>query len=147
MSDVKANRRNALQMIASVGLLGGAAGIGLYRHREALSDLLPEFNYVDAPAAVLFVTDDTVALSRSQGGSLNSFSVRDWCMANNVEYRKYRKDSDMFQVREWVRDMHEFGVKFGAPCMVTVDRDGRGRAYRIPEGSAKTIELLKKVMA
>lgn len=141
------SRRNALQAILSTGLLAGAAGIGVTRHKDALIDLLPDLDKIGGPAAVMFVTSDTGALSRSQGGALNSFSVRDWCIDNNVQYRKYNKNADMFQVADWVREMHRVGVLYGAPCMVVIDRNGRGRAYHVPEGSAKTIKLLKKVMA
>ena len=147
MNNIKTNRRNALQAILSTGLLAGTAGIVASRHGEALIGLLPQPSIANAPAAVMFVTSDTAALSRPQGGAINSFSVRDWCIDNNVEYRKYNKDADMFQVSGWVRDMHRVGVEFGAPCLVVVDRKGRGRAFNIPSGSHETIELLKKVMA
>ena len=141
------SRRDAQQAMLSTGLLAGAAGIGVARNKDALIALLPDLDRLDGPAAVMFVTDDSVQLSRPQGGAINSWTVRDWCVDNNVQYRKYREDSDMFQVSYWAREMHKVGLLYGAPCMVTIDRNGRGRAYSVPSGSAKTIELLKKVMA
>lgn len=141
----KTSRRNALQNILSIGFGLGAVGVIGYGNREALTGLLPSFNTVGGPSAIMFIHNDREGLSRSQGGSLNSASVRDWAIANNIQYRRYHQDADTFQLEGWARKMHSVGVEFGSPCMVTVDRGGRGRAWKIPSGSQETIKLLMEV--
>lgn len=141
----KASRRNAVKTALSLGFLAGTAGMVGYGNREALSRLVTPPNKINGKPCVMFVTGDTSGLSRSQGGALNSASVRDWAIANNIEYRRYSKDADMFQTSGWVRKMHSVGVLFGAPCMVTVDHSGRGRAWKIPSGSVESIKLLSEV--
>jgi len=127
-------------------LLVGSAGIvakettNLFDHTGVNEDEKP-------PASVMFVTKDDAPLSRKQGAAMNSFFVRGWCEKNGVEYRKYKVDSDMFQVRQWDKDMHRVGVRFGAPCLVVIDRDGAGSVYNVPNGSAETLELLRRVFA
>lgn len=141
----KPTRRAALQTILSVGLGVSAVGIAAYGQRESLSGLLPSLDNVGGPAAIMFVHSGGNTLTRAQGGSLNSATVRDYAIANNIQYRRYHRDADTFQLESWVRKMHSVGVEFGAPCLVTVDHNGRGRAWQIPEGSAETIKLLEGI--
>ena len=144
--NTKVSRRSTLQAILSGALLVGTAGMvakettNLFDHTGSNEDEKP-------PAAVMFVTKEDAPLSRKQGAAMNSFFVRGWCEQNNVEYRKYKDDSDMFQVRQWVKDMHRVGVRFGAPCIVVVDRDGAGSVYNVPNGSEETLELLRRIFA
>ena len=141
----KTSRRDSLRTILSLGFLAGTAGVVGYGNREGLRRLVTPANRIHGKPCVMFVTGGTGRLSRSQGGSLNSASVRDWAIANNIEYRRYRKDADTFQIESWARKMHDVGVAFGAPCMVTIDHSGRGRAWEIPSGSVETIKLLQEV--
>jgi hypothetical protein len=144
--NAKVSRRSTLQAILSGALLVGSAGMivsettNLLDHTGTNEDEKP-------PAAVMFVTKDDAPLSRKQGAAMNSFFVRGWCEQNDVEYRKYHNDSDMFQVRQWVKDMHRVGVRFGAPCLVVIDRDGAGSVYNVPSGSKETLELLRRIFA
>lgn len=141
----KPTRRAALQSILSVGFGLGAVGVVGYGQREALSGLLPSFDNVGGPSAIMFVHSGTKGLTRPQGGSLNSATVRDWAVRNNIQYRSYHKNADTFQLEGWARKMHTVGVEFGAPCLVTVDHNGRGRAWKVPAGSAATIQLLEVI--
>ena len=138
------NRRSTLQAILSSALLAGTGGM-IVRETGMLQDI----GRIDEkpPAAVMFVTKDDAPLSRKQGAAMNSFFVRGWCEKNGVEYRRYNESADMFQVRQWVRDMHRTGVEFGCPCLVVVDRDGSGSVYSVPNGSAPTLELLRRIFA
>jgi len=144
--NAKFSRRSTLQAILSGALLVGSAGI-VAKETTNLFDRTGSDKDTAAPAAVMFVTKDDAPLSRKQGATMNSFFVRGWCEQNSVEYRKYKVDSDMFQVRQWVKDMHRVGVRFGAPCLVVVDRDGAGSVYNIPNGSEETLELLRRIFA
>ena len=151
MSDAKVNatkvsRRSTLQAILSGALFVGSAGI-ITKETTNLFDRTINDKDTAAPAAVMFVTKDDAPLSRKQGAAMNSFFVRGWCEQNDVEYRKYKDNSDMFQVRQWVKDMHRVGVRFGAPCIVVVDRDGAGSVYNVPNGSEETLELLRRIFA
>ena len=146
MNDTKVNRRASLQAILSGALLVGTAGI-ITKETTNLFDRTVTDKDTAAPAAVMFVTKDDAPLSRKQGAAMNSFFVRGWCDQNDVEYRKYKDDSDMFQVRQWVKDMHRIGVRFGAPCLVVVDRDGAGSVYNVPNGKEETLELLRRIFA
>ncbi len=139
------NRRSTLQAILSGALFAGSAGMIVRENKELFQDIGDDKE--KPPAAVMFVTDDNSPLSRKQGAAMNSFFVRGWCEKNGVEYRRYNKDSDMFQVRQWVRDMHRTGVEFGCPCLVVIDREGAGYAFSVPNGSAPTLELLRRVFA
>ena len=141
----KTSRRSAVKTVLSLGFLAGTAGMVGYGNREALERLVTPLDKIGGKPCVMFVTGGTGLLSRSQGGALNSAFVRDWAIANNVEYRRYSKVADMFQTDGWVREMHAVGVSFGAPCMVTIDHAGRGRAWQIPSGSVETIKLLSEV--
>ena len=141
----KMSRRDSLRAAIRLGFLAGTGGLVLYSTRDALRRIVkPSGKIIDKPC-VMFVTGSTSHQSRSQGGALNSASVRDWAIANNIEYRRYREDADTFQLETWARAMHQIGLDFGAPCMVTVDRNGRGRAWKIPSGSIETIKLLSEV--
>ena len=151
MSDENANstkvsRRSTLQAILSGALLVSSAGI-ITKETTNIFDKTVNDKDTAAPAAVMFVTKEDAPLSRKQGAAMNSFFVRGWCEQNNVEYRKYKDDSDMFQVRQWVKDMHRVGVRFGAPCIVVVDRDGAGSVHNVPNGSEETLELLRRIFA
>jgi len=141
----KLSRRASLQAILSGALLVGSAGMIASENKHLFQDV----NSKDErpPAAVMFVTKKDAPLSRKQGAAMNSFFVRGWCEQNDVEYRKYKVDSDMFQVRQWVKDMHKTGVRFGAPCLVVIDRDGAGSVYNVPNGSTETLELLRRIFA
>ncbi len=141
----KPTRRAALQSVLSIGLGLGAVGIAGYTQREALSGLLPSLDNVGGPSAIMFVHTGGNTITRAQGGSLNSATVRDWVISRNIQYRCYHRAADTFQLEGWARKMHAVGVEFGAPCLVTVDRSGRGRAWKIPAGSADTIKLLSEV--
>ena len=141
----KPTRRSVLKSVLSASLLAGTAGMICYGNRDALKDILTPDGKINGRPCVMFVTGDSGRLSRSQGGALNSASVRDWAIANNIEYRRYSREADTFQLESWARKMHSIGVAFGSPCMVTVDRQGRGRAWNIPSGSTETIKLLSEV--
>ena len=140
----KLSRRSTLQAILSGALFVGSAGI-IVKENNLLQDVGNKDE--KPPAAVMFVTKEDAPLSRKQGAAMNSFFVRGWCEQNDVEYRKYKDDSDMFQVRQWVKDMHRVGVRFGAPCLVVIDRDGSGSVYNVPSGSKETLELLRRIFA
>ena len=144
--NAKLNRRSTLQAILSGALLVGSAGM-IVNETTNLLDHTGEKPDEKPPAAVMFVTKEDAPLSRKQGAAMNSFFVRGWCEQNDVEYRKYKDDSDMFQVRQWVKDMHRTGVRFGAPCIVVIDREGAGSVYNVPNGSGETLELLRRVFA
>jgi len=143
----RVSRRDSLRAAIRLGFLAGTGGLVLYHNRDALSRIVKPSGKIGDKPCVMFVTGDTSLLSRSQGGALNSASVRDWSIANNIEYRRYREDADTFQLETWARAMHQIGVDFGAPCMVTVDREGCGRAWKIPSGSIETIKLLSEVFS
>jgi hypothetical protein len=141
----KVSRRESLRAAIRLGFLAGTGGLVMYHNRDALSRIVKPSGKISDKPCVMFVTGNTSLLSRSQGGALNSASVRDWAIANNIEYRRYREDADTFQLETWARAMHQIGLDFGAPCMVTVDQEGRGRAWKIPSGSIETIKLLSEV--
>jgi hypothetical protein len=140
------SRRSTLQAILSGALFVGSAGM-IVGETTNLLDRTGTNEDEKPPAAVMFVTKDDAPLSRKQGAAMNSFFVRGWCEQNDVEYRKYHDDSDMFQVRQWVKDMHRVGVRFGAPCLVVIDRDGAGSVYNVPSGKDATLELLRRIFA
>ena len=144
--NARVSRRATLQAILSGALLVGTAGM-VAKETTNIFDKTVNDKDTAAPAAVMFVTKEDAPLSRKQGSAMNSFFVRGWCEQNNVEYRKYKDDSDMFQVRQWVKDMHRVGVSFGAPCIVVIDREGAGAAYNVPNGSEETLELLRRIFA
>ena len=144
------SRRLGLQGILSLGFLAAAGGIAATRYKEDLLDMLPELpsftpdSKSDTPAAVMFVLDNSVKISREQGQANNSQLVRETCDKLGVEYRRYSHDADLFQEESWARVMQSIGREFGAPCLVIVDRKGRGKAMVIPTGVEAVVRLLEK---
>ena len=137
----KPTRRAVLQSVLSVGLGLGAVGVAGYTQRESLSGLLPSLDNTGGPSAIMFVHSGGNTLTRAQGGSLNSATVRDWASANNIQYRRYHRDAYTFQLEGWARKMHAVRVEFGAPCLVTGDRSGRGLAWKLPAAPAAPMTL------
>lgn len=145
----KVSRRLGLQGMLSLGFLVGSGGLGLWRHRIGLSEglvsILPDFKPKHGFPCLMWVLDAEKPLSRSQGAASNSTIISKWCVDNNVDYRRYRADANMVQCSDHVRALHRLGVSFGAPCLVTCDANGRGRAWEIPQGTEATVKLLREV--
>lgn len=143
------SRRLTLQGSLSTLILGASAGLGVWRHRIGLSEglvsLLPDVEPKHGFPCVMWVLDAEKPLSRPQGAASNSVIISKWCVDNNVDYRRYRADANMVQTSDHVRALHRLGVEFGAPCLVTCDVNGRGRAWEIPEGTNATLALLSEV--
>ena len=143
-------RRLGVQGIASLGFVAASVGVAGYRHTDGSAILEKFLGFFQGgtpseqtPPAIMFVLDPKGKLTNPQGQAASSMIIREWCDKVGVEYRRYRFDADLFQEDKWVRNCQSVGREFGAPCLVIVDKDGRGRAVAIPQGVEPTIRLLE----
>jgi hypothetical protein len=145
----KVSRRWGLRAVTGA-LLATALGVACWRQSPAIIDLYddvlgPDSETEQRPPALMFVLDGDNGLTRQQGQAAASMLVREWCDKHGIEYRRYQHNADLFQETSWCREMQSFGREFGVPCIVVVDRDGRGKTTTIPPGVEPTLRLLELV--
>lgn len=131
------NRRSLLETLGKGALLAGFYGTGFAFGKGSIKE-----EEIIQPPAVMVVLEDGKPLKKGQGIVINSVMFKNWCVASGYEFRMYKSDDDLFQEEEWVKQMHEQGVDYGAPCLVVVDKDGSGRCYSIPNSLADAYRLI-----
>ena len=136
----KESRREAGKTFLSRLLLLGSGVLVAYRY-------LPSMLYRNAdpknerPPAVMLIVSGSE--NKEQGQVMNSRKVLDRCKELGVEFRRYSADADLFQEAEWVRDMQQNGLSFGPPCIVIVDKKGRGHCEEVPASVDDVLTLLE----
>ena len=136
-------RRNALKIVLSCGLLGASGAMLAHKKSDEISRLLPVNRDSSDPPTVMFVVNSK---SKERNDVVTSSLVREWADANGVAYWRLNSDHDVFQLPEHLRDMFEAGLEGvrwnGKPAMVTVDRSGRGRTWIVPESPSRCVAQL-----
>lgn len=123
---MKISRRAALRDAVTLATLGAvsAAGFVVGRHRED-----PEALKVPA---VMIVMDRNLPANRKHAQISGSTLLAGIIRAAGYEFRVYDVSDDLFQEAEWARSMHKAGIDYGAPCVVFIDKDGKGTCHDVP---------------
>ena len=133
------NRREALAVLAKgtvLSLFAGAGYVAGKNHRTESGD------YVPVPA-VMIVMRDGVKISEGQGQVVSTTAIAKQCREYGVKYRMYNVNDNLFQEEGWAKKMHQDGAEFGYPCIVIVDRDGRGSCQIIPDSIEEALKLVE----
>ncbi len=139
----KHNRREALQSLASIFMLGGAAGTVAYVNREELADWLPAPRRPDwAPWVMVATTVHPEGISREQAIAINSTKIKMHCDLNSVGYTKVQMSDDLDKKRSQLREMREMLSEDGPYNMVTVDHKGRVRVCEVPQDVDLMIKMV-----
>jgi hypothetical protein len=136
-------RRNALKIVLSCGLLGASGAMLAHKKSGVIADLLPVQDDSSETPTVMFVTKSG---QTERNDVITSSLVREWADKNGVSYWRLSSDHDVFQLPEYLRKMHEAGCDdvewSGKPAMVTIDRSGRGRTWIVPESPSRCVAQL-----
>ena len=123
---MKISRRKALRDVLTLATLGAVSTAGFVagRHREASEAL--------KVPAVMIVMDRHLPANKKHAQVSGSRLLAGIIRAAGYEFRVYDVSDDLFQEAEWARSMHRAGIDYGAPCVVFIDKDGKGSCHDIP---------------
>lgn len=134
------NRRDLLRYTL-LGTTGALAGLSI---SPVVNKYINSKEEKDAVPAVMIVWDSNGKQDADKNKVRNSSIVKTACKNLGLEYRMFRADADLFQCAEWERDMLAAALEFGPPCVVIVDKSGKGRCYPIPRNVDSLLKLIKE---
>jgi len=141
----KQNRREAMQSLASIFMLGGAAGTVAYIKRDELSEWLPAKRRQDWEPAMMILTEiHPQGITRSQANAINSTKVKQLCDELGLDFIKVYSSDDLTAKSEQFVEMKEMLELEGQYGLMTVSKDHAVRVHKVPADVDLMLNVIRR---
>lgn len=142
----KVTRRQSLQSLASLFMLGGTVGTVGYINRKELSELLPAPRRPEWTASVMILTAvHPEGITKDQATAMNSTLVRTACESNGINYQRVYFSDNLEAKASQYREMREMLDKSGPYQVLTVSDRGVVKIHKTPASIGSMINLVNEV--
>ena len=142
----KVTRRQSLQSLASLFMLGGSIGTVGYIKRKELAEWLPAPRRPEWAATVMILTAvHPEGITRDQATAMNSTLVRTACESNGLNYQRVYFSDNLEAKAVQYQEMRELLDKSGPYQVITVSDRGVVKIHEIPANFDAMIGLVDKL--
>ena len=141
----KQNRREAIQSLASLFMLGGAAGTVAYIKRDELSEWLPAKRRPDwKPALMILTTIHPESITVGQAVAMNSTKVKQACDELGLDFIKVCISDDLSAKDKQFSEMKEMLELEGPHTMMTVSNGHVVRVHQVPVDVESMLNIIRR---
>lgn len=140
----KLNRREGLERLAALAMLGASLGTAGYVNRKEIAKILPKRYPHWEPSVVILHELDSNRISYGQGSVINSTKIRLWCEENNYKMTSILLSDDIGILGEQVIKMRETAFKNGVPSFCMLNRSGYLSSWNVPASIDDAISMLDR---
>lgn len=142
----KVSRRQSLQSLASLFMLGAAAGTAAYIKRDELADWLPAPRRPEWASSIMIMTTvHPEGITRGQATAMNSTKIKLLCDDLNIKYLKVQSSDDLTSKVGQYREMREMLEDKGPYSIVTVSDRGVVKIHSVPADIESMTNLVKGI--
>lgn len=142
----KVTRRQSLQSLASLFMLGGTVGTVGYINRKELAEWLPAPRRPEWTASVMILTAvHPEGVTRDQAIAMNSTEVKAACDLASLKYQRVNFSDDLEAKDRQYKEMREMLDEEGPYQVITVSDKGVVKIHKAPNSLNEMLNLVNKV--